>query len=602
MTTLQPINQVIARVDRCGAPRLCLIGLCVVQMLLLGVAATRLSPIPDEFPNLVAGTSYLRTGQYDLYNVNPPLIKSLAALPIAIEGLALPGCSVSMRRPEFECGRAFAQQHGETAQRMLIQGRWITALFAVWGTVVIFQLGRLLASVRVGLLAALLWAGSPLVLAYGPLVTFDIASSVVTLHALMALVLWLGQRTAFSAIACGVAVGLAICVKATCVVLLVAFPAVLMIQTLITAINSVRSTERGVDSRVSIWNNIWQLAIFIVTAMFFVNAVYRFEGSFQPLGDYRFASRALTGADKPAPRGGGNRFENTLLADLPVPLPGNFVKGIDTQKVDFEQQWPQYRLGQLHDGGVWYYYLLGLGTKLSVLIILGWCVGAVGTFRQLPAFFSLVVIPAAIIALISSQTGMNSHFRYSLIALGPILLLSSIGLNWLATAVSRSTTVQSIVLAIMAAWIVLTGIRGFPFTHAYANEITGGRLAAAERLGGSAADWYQGWWVAGDWIEEQLRAGRVVLVYESTYMYGWSLDDTLQLDSFEIDHSHPPADALLVISTTDRQGANRLDASEMLDWLADSVEVYQLDTDRWRRLGSGFRSKLRKARLGPPEQ
>lgn len=597
MSIFQRINQVSARVGRGGSPRACLVGLCIVQSLLLGIAATRMSPTPDEFPNLVAGTSYLRTGKYDLYNVNPPLVKSFAALPIAIGGLQLPGCNVSMRRPEFECGRAFAQRHGKTAERMLIYGRWITALFAVWGSVVIFQLGCLLASERSGLLAAVLWAGSPMVLAYGPLITFDIASSVVTMYALMALVLWLRQRSIFTALACGFAVGLAISVKVTCLLFLAAFPLALLIQTVMRSVGAGRFAESSMIPPVSVWGQFWQLAIFIGSAIFFVNTVYRFEGSFQPLGEYRFASRALTGTETLAPRGGGNRFENTLLTGLPVPLPSNFVEGIDSQKVDFEQQWREYRFGQLHDGGVWYYYLLGFGTKLSVLIICGWCAGAVTTFRQLPAFYCLVAIPAALITLISSQTGMNSHFRYSLIALGPILLLSSIGLTWIARAGSRSATVQSIVLTIMAAWIVASGVRGFPFTHSYANEISGGRLAAAERLGGSAADWYQGWWAAGDWVEYQLRAGHEVFVYESKYLYGWRLDSRLRLEPIEFDLARSPAGSLLVLSSTDRQSSNRLDASEMQVWLADSVEVYRVDNDRWQRLGEGFRWQLQRVRL-----
>jgi hypothetical protein len=53
------------------------------------------------------------------------------------------------------------------------------------------------------------------------------------------------------------------------------------------------------------------------------------------------------------PTSGGNCFEKTPLAYLPVPLPSNFIQGIDTQRLDFERGLPSYLRGEWSDHG-WY--------------------------------------------------------------------------------------------------------------------------------------------------------------------------------------------------------------------------------------------------------
>ena len=52
-----------------------------------------------------------------------------------------------------------------------------------------------------------------------------------------------------------------------------------------------------------------------------------------------FETRTLTGADSlaNASNGNKNRFAGTWLGEMPVPLPKNYVQGIDTQKLDFER-------------------------------------------------------------------------------------------------------------------------------------------------------------------------------------------------------------------------------------------------------------------------
>ena len=73
----------------------------------------------------------------------------------------------------------------------------------------------------------------------------------------------------------------------------------------------------------------------------------------------------------------GNRFTNSNLGELPVPLPTDYLRGIDVQWQDFEQGWHSYLRGEWRNHGWWYYYLYALAVKVPlgswVLVV---CAGA----------------------------------------------------------------------------------------------------------------------------------------------------------------------------------------------------------------------------------
>lgn len=64
-------------------------GLCVTCLLCLHVVlvawgAVVHSPVLDEVGHLPAGVSHWKFGQFTLYKVNPPLVRAIAALPVAL--------------------------------------------------------------------------------------------------------------------------------------------------------------------------------------------------------------------------------------------------------------------------------------------------------------------------------------------------------------------------------------------------------------------------------------------------------------------------------------------------------------------------------------
>jgi len=98
-------------------------------------------------------------------------------------------------------------------------------------------------------------------------------------------------------------------------------------------------------------------------AIYIINLGYAFDGFGEQLGDFRFVSTLMTGLDEPGVE--GNRFRDSWLGHLHLPLPKQYILGLDAQKKDLEDfGHKSYLLGEWRDEGWWYYYLYGLLVKV----------------------------------------------------------------------------------------------------------------------------------------------------------------------------------------------------------------------------------------------
>ena len=201
-----------------------------------------------------------------------------------------------------------------------------------------------------------------------------------------------------------------------------------------------------------------QLATILFVGLYVLNMAYLFDGTFRPLGKYVFISRLfcgheVTGNNETTPDS-GNRFAGSWLGAIPVPLPADFVQGVDTQRLDFERGLPSYLRGQWADHGWWYYYLyvlavkMPLGTWCLVVLAIGssiFCRGYSASWRD----EMLVLVPfVVILAAVSSQTGFSVHSRYIIPAL-PFLFvwISKVGRVFEIRSFTRKRLVMATTIA-----------------------------------------------------------------------------------------------------------------------------------------------------------
>ncbi|NOX56392.1 MAG: phospholipid carrier-dependent glycosyltransferase [Planctomycetes bacterium] len=360
----------------CFSARAALAALLLAHAGLLAHGATQHSPTMLEPAFLVSGISHWQFGRFELFRVNPPLVRMVAALPVLAAGCETdwsryydgPGS-----RAEFPLGSDFVKVNGERSIWLFTVARWACIPFSVLGGLFCFLWAReLWGSEWSGLIAAALWCFEPNVLAHGELITADCAAASFGLGAGYFFWRWLRRPGWDRAFLAGLFLGLAELTKTTWIILFGLWPLLWVVfgRGLRVEGRASKSRRRGEPRGAPLM----QLAFLLLFAVYLINVAYGFDGTLTRLEDFTFVSRTLTGAKETGKP--GNRFANTWLGELPVPLPKQYVLGIDTQKSDFERPHRSYLAGEWKEGGWWYYYLYGLwvkvphGTQLVVVLAL----------------------------------------------------------------------------------------------------------------------------------------------------------------------------------------------------------------------------------------
>jgi hypothetical protein len=318
----------------------------------------------------------------------------------------------------------------------------------------------------------------------------------------------------------------------------------------------------------SAWKTeIVMLVLQMSVAIYVLNAGYAFEGSCTKLGEFEFTSNALSSistADSQEARSQdtGNRFIGSVIADVPIPLPKNYVLGMDVQKKDFENFIsPSYLGGRFQDSGWWYYYLYAstikvpLGTWLLLLLVIFTncrsCLhrgNADATESALPAATNgeasgkkeicirdhlvLLLPPVAIFILVSSQSGFSHHFRYVMPScsfffiwvsqIGEFLSVKKRGINTLALC------------AIV--WLIVSSLATYPHTLSYFNELAGGPRQGHNYLINSNIDWGQDLWELKRWLKVNQGKRPLRMAYCS-YFDAAAVGLTFSLPPRRSDHS-----------------------------------------------------------------
>ena len=213
-------------------PRIALSLLLCLQASLLTWNAVENSPVVDEIGHFPAGLSHWRFGKFDLYRVNPPLVRSVAAIPVLFsdcrEEWALYR-SESLAREEVPVGRSFVSVNGRRIFHYVTLSRLAVIPFSLLGAVVCYCWTYSLSGRCGALFAAGLYVTSPNLLAHGALITPDAGASALGLLAAFTYAKWLREATWKNAIIAGTALGFAELTKTTWLVLFCLWPLILLL-------------------------------------------------------------------------------------------------------------------------------------------------------------------------------------------------------------------------------------------------------------------------------------------------------------------------------------------------------------------------------------
>jgi len=544
-----------------------------IQTGLLAYSAYVHSPTLNEPGHLVAGLSYWKFGRFDVYSVNPPLVKLLAALPVMAVGYEEDWSGFYSglgARPEFSMGEDFVAANGERSYFLFMIARWACIPFSWIGGIVCYLWARDLFGRPSGVIACAIWCFEPNILAHSSLITSDAAGTALGLAACYTFWRWLKRPTWSQAALTGVVLGLAELTKTTLILFYPLWPLMWLVY---------RWSDRT-RMRLSGWlREAGMLAARMAIGLYVLNLGYGFEGTMKSLGDYQFVSKLFAGAAKEesgvkgqelvnstpsnvreqpssvasddraqggspsvTKRGGisptpdfspphspRNRFANTWLAHAPVPFPANYLIGIDLQQHDFEDCGRlSYLRGEWRDRGWWYYYVYAAAIKVPLGL---WTLGALALLGLLAGsstvawrdILILLAPPLIVFAVVSSKTGFSEHFRYVLPCFPFVfVLISGIFRNFLDIEDRQEVScprlqrcsLRSFVASSSLTLLLWSGASSwwvYPHSLSYFNESIGGPLNGPRHLLGSNVDWGQDARYLVDWVCGNSERGPVLM-------------------------------------------------------------------------------------------
>lgn len=446
----------------------------------------------DEAGHLAAGLYHWQTGRYDMYQVNPPLPRMLAVLP-ALADPAVPSVvphSVSGIRGEFFTARVHALACGPAYLRFVRVSRLAGIAWSLLGAWLVYRWSRQLHGPAGGLVSLAVWCFSPNVLAHAGLVTPDLPAAVAGLAATYAF--WHSLRTGGwpEAILAGLLLGVALLCKLTLLVLLGVWAALWLAWRF--------ASPPAARPRLA------QAVAVFALGLFVLNLGYAFDQTGRRLGDFRFESRIV--ADEP----GGNRFRDSLIGQVPLPVPADYVRGIDFQRSDFEGKFRSYLAGEWRSVGWWHYYLVGLALKVPLSTLALLLVSATLLIMRRPLTCSwrddltLLLPVAAVLTLVSSQTGFSHHLRYVL-PLFPFAIVFAGRAGWLlSTPAPWKWAGWAVPLLVVAS--AIAALRVHPHQLSYFNALAGGPDNGHDYLLDSNFDWGQDLLFLKRWLDDHPEA------------------------------------------------------------------------------------------------
>jgi hypothetical protein len=469
--------------------RTCFWLLLLCQASLLGWSSYVHSPTHLEVFHLPAGLSHLETSQYDLYRVNPPLVRKIAALPAYLLGEKCNFMQFSEdphHRAEYGVGIDTSYAMGTRFVWLTILGRWMCIPLILAGSWACFRWSSsLYGCSSAGFISMLLWMTCPYVLGHGSLICPDACAASMAIIVSYFFWRWLGAPSWNRTFWLGILLGLTQLTKFT---LLIFYP----IWLCLWGLNqwSIRPDPQRSTSR-----EFFMLTSCFVLSVIVINLGYEYDDVFIPLGEYRFQTVALSGMEthEQIPEGGANRFENTWMERIPVPLPKDFVYGLDTQKKDFESGFYSYLNGEWKQSGWWYFHPYALLIKLPLgflgLLVVTFLISIfAGKYNSSWNNEIQVLLPAVIIlTLVVLNTGIGLHSRYCLPAL-PFLF---VWCGKLANLFWENRRLPRLSIAVLLSWAMVSSLIYFPHSLGYFNELIGGPENGYRHLAKSDSSWGQ---------------------------------------------------------------------------------------------------------------
>lgn len=257
--------------------------------------------------------------------------------------------------------------------------------------------------------------------------------------------------------------------------------------------NTLKNKDFGVIRR-GIKQVISYIIVLLITVIVVLNIGYSFERSFTKFGDYKFASQTFTSLQ-----------ENSIIKQIPIPIPYAYLAGLDFGKYKRETGFDSgipYLLGRLSFEAdsvkgfqikpapeyflVAFFYKVPIATQILIVLAL------VSLFvnRKNLDFWrneAFLLIPSGFYFIFMSFNTAQLGIRYILMIFPFLFVFASrVVTSWNARKIRYRIFITSLVI-----YLLISNLSYFPHYLSYFNELTLDRKMSYRILGDSNLDWGQ---------------------------------------------------------------------------------------------------------------
>lgn len=457
--------------------------LAVVMAAQMWASMNSLSVTSDEIDHLHAGYRYLQCKDFGWNPEHPPLAKMVAALPLLAMRLNDPivqACVLpSSREIDFRAGHAFLFANRES---VLTAARIASSLFAILLLVATWSFARSLFGPYVAFFAAALVAFEPNLIGHGGLVTTDVPAALGFLLAIYSFYRCLDRTTPRRVLVFGLAMGLALALKFSNIVLAAILPILALMDTAIAG-GGLRRLLRSLGT----------VAVALAVAVVVLWASYGFRYSARPYGARPWTNPRIEDSRGIVPTRVIPMLQTSHL------FPQAYLIGLQDILVESGFGRKGYLLGHNYLGGHWYYFPVAAAIKFTVpfLLVSVLSFAAFSFWRTNSRTLLFLLLPVGVYMAISAASGINIGFRHILPIIPLLAIFAAAGI-WNA-ALSRRVVMGALILLLGAH--AASSLRAFPNYISYGNEFWGGPENVYKYLADSNADWGQAQKMARSYLE-----------------------------------------------------------------------------------------------------
>lgn len=444
------------------------------------------SQVFDESAHLFAGFEYWKHADFGVNPEHPPLVKLVAAVPLLPLHLKEPP---PVPIPFFKVQNFVAASqflYGADADSLIMRARvTVACIFALGLAFLVLAAGYEMFDPQTALLAVILLAFEPVLLANGALITTDVGLACLFFASVYAFYRYVKRPSLKRLVVCAIASGMTLAAKHSGALILPVL-AILAACEVIARWRD-RKIQSGDTAGFSVSRYALRLCAVLATialvSYVMLWAFYGFHYAARPAG-LQLTPPLLAysaGLHSPAEKTMIEFFARNHL------FPEAYLYGwIDILQIAGTR--PTFVFGKLYSTGQWFFFpaMLLIKSTITLLVLLALLPFARLWNRRREVLFLLV--PPVFFLLVAIFSGLNLGVRH-ILPVYPFMIVLAAAAGWGLAVRSRigATAVAALVL-----FAAVSSLHAFPNYLAYSNEAFGGPSNTYRVVTDANADWGQG--------------------------------------------------------------------------------------------------------------